>query len=88
MVILKLLWKNFVVEATKNFKSDYKSSKRIKITSKYLSRIKPGPVKIVNDEIEKIRQAGMRNFNLHDDKYRYENWSSKMYELLHPKDKN
>lgn len=42
--ILKLIWLNYVVNATKTFKEDYKSYSRVNATSCVLEKVKEYPM--------------------------------------------
>ena len=70
---VKLFWKNYVVEATYNFKQDYKSYSRVNATECVLDREGGGPVPLIDSYIAKsvkdIRKLATANFNAKPEGY-------------------
>lgn len=88
--IIKLLWKNYVVDATKNFKREYNSYSMISLVSCSLDNPSLGQVPLIDKnecaDIKTIRAVAAKNFEKVDKKHMYENWSSQMYQLLYKDD--
>ena len=58
-IIAKLLWKNYVVEATSRFKQDYKSYRLIGMAECVLPAV--APVKPTKDVV-KVRELAKQNY--------------------------
>lgn len=86
--IFKLLYKNYIVEASKSFKRDYRSYSVINATSCELD-YNHNPVDLLGKEgfqsIKEIREMASKNFKKgyrSDKEFIYKNWASHCRDLL------
>ena len=61
--ILKLLWKNYVVEATERFRYDYRSSKMIGAVVCILPKMGTQPLRDPHPVIEKIQKTAKERYD-------------------------
>jgi len=85
----KLLWKNYVTDATKNFKRDYRSYSTINMVACTIEHHHDhGPVNLIGKEgfksVQEIREIASKNFEKVDKEYMYKNWDARIYNLLFP----
>ena len=62
--VLRLLWENYVIAATKNFRDDYRSYSRVNATACELDH--PSPLRMMtyeNEVVNKIRKLAKENFD-------------------------
>ena len=59
--VIKLLWKNYIVEATHRFREDYRSNKMIGAVTCTLAQ--SSPKDMTPDSIVSIRKMAMESYN-------------------------